>query len=150
MMTETGDTPNWRRPSPKYLFHLAMAIVGMSSLGVALGAEMRYRAGLGTAAVMNHEGLWAFILSMSWGYTFRLIFWGRVPPRYQNLVRNLLSAFMAVELPLAAIAVFLFTTLNSVPPSNHAADRILITVFTVFGTLCQISTVIWLLRYRKE
>ena len=111
------------------------------------------RVGVAGGYAYSHEGRWMFILCMSWFFIARLIFWGRISPAYQVMVRNLLSAFVAVELPMALITMFLVVTQSPMQlpddPAYHVAP-VLVTVFTILGALCQISTVIWLLRYRKE
>lgn len=150
MTAEASTVLNWRKPSRGYIVSLGVALVGLTTLVMGLGGELRYRAGLDATDVIDHEGLWAFIFSLSWGYWFRLIFWGRVPPSYQNLVRTVLSAVLIAELPLAAAAAFMAVTQGVPQSGDQVAETIMIGIFTAAGTLCQISTVIWLLRYRKE
>lgn len=142
--------PNWRPPSPKYLMHLAFAFVGITTLTTALGGEIRMRASADVTNALSHEGLWMFIFCGLCGYWFRLIFWGRVPPRYQDMVRTTLTVFVTTGPLLAAVAVFLVATQGNVQSSDTWADTFFIRCFTAYGALCQISSVIWLLRYRKE
>lgn len=91
-----------------------------------------------------------FAFRLTWRYTIRLIFWGRVPPRYQDMVRTALTIFIACGLPLAAITIFFVATQVDIRSSDAKGDTLLILWSTVIGVLCQISTIIWLLRYRKE
>lgn len=90
------------------------------------------------------------VLCMSWLYTLRLIFWGRVPSHYQNLVRTILSVFIAAGLPLALVTILLAVTSGKAQSDDQTGSTIMIAIFTIIGVLCQVSTVIWLLRYRKE
>lgn len=147
-------TPNWRPPSSWYVFHLNIMVLGMVFLTTGLGGEIRIRMGLAGSDALNHEGLWMLIFCGLMGYWFRLIFWGRVPQRYKNMVRAALSAFLATGLPLAAVTMFLAAAQGDIQlpddPVYHRLAPVLVTVFTIIGALCQISTVIWLLRYRKE
>jgi hypothetical protein len=147
---EASGMLHWRKPSRGYIISLGVALVGLATLGMGLGGEVRYRAGLDATDVIDHEGLWVFIFSLSWGYWFRLIFWDRVPLNYQNLVRTVLSALLIAELPLAIVAAFMAITQGKPLTDDQVAATIMIGMFTVIGVLCQISTVIWLLRYRKE
>ncbi|WP_159107110.1 hypothetical protein [Azospirillum sp. B4] len=57
----------------------------------------------------------------------------------------MLSAIFAVEVAGALIALGLLFT-----QPGGAGGSVLVTVFTLAAALCQISTVIWLLRHRKE
>lgn len=139
-----------RRPSPQYLFHLAIAIIGIAALSVALGGELRIRSGLDATDALNHEGAVAFALALSLGYVSRLIFWDRVQPRYQALTRNVLSLILCVELALAIVTIFFVTTSGSIKPVGGESSTGTVMWFTIPGVLCQISTVIWLLRYRRE
>lgn len=90
------------------------------------------------------------LVAMSSGYWGRLIFWGRVAPRYQDKVRTALIAFLATGLPLAGVTLLLAATQGDIQSTDTSRDTIFIACFTAFGVLCQISTVIWLLRYRQE
>ncbi|MDG3439578.1 hypothetical protein [Nitrospirillum amazonense] len=74
-----------------------------------------------------------------------LIFWGRVPSQTQGLVRLLLSAIFAVEVVATIVALGLPFT-----QPGGGGGSVLVTVFTLATALCQISTIIWLLRHRKE
>lgn len=150
MTDRAHQLANWRRPSTWHLFHLAMAIVGITALSIGLGGELRIRAGLNGTDALNHEGVAALVFALSLGYAFRLIFWGKVPPHDQALARNLLSLILCAEIVLAVVALYLRATQGDVQPADGAAGMVVATVFTVAGVLCQISTVIWLLRYRRE
>lgn len=150
MSAEPRDASSQRRPSPWYLFHLAIAMAGIAFLVFGFGGELRIRAGLDAFQALNHEGLAAFVFALSLGYLFRLIFWRRIPSPYQALVRNLLSLILCAEIALAVVTIFLLTTQGNVQPVGGESSSIVVVVFTSLGTLCQISTVIWLLRYRRE
>lgn len=139
-----------RRPSPWYLFHLAIAIAGIAFIAFSLGGELRIRSGLNAADALNHEGAVAFAFALSLGYVFRLIFWAKVPATYQALVRTLLSAILCAEVVFSAIAAFLLATQGDIRPTGGDGATIMVTIFTAIGVLCQISTIIWLVRYRRE
>lgn len=146
--------PNWRRPSSWYVFHLNIMMLGMVFLSLGLGGEIRMRMGLASSDAINHEGTWMLIFCGLMGYWFRLIFWGRVSPRYQNMVRIVLTTLLATGLPLAVVTIFSVVTLGDSPfpedPIYMHSGPLIAAIFTTIGALCQISTVIWLMRYRTE
>jgi hypothetical protein len=80
-------------------------------------------------------------------FTCRLIFWERSPPLLRDAVRALLTAVMAVTAGLGVAALVLAVALLS-----HIAVRgaIFVGVFATLAALCQIGSVTWLLRYRRE
>lgn len=132
------------------MFHLAIAAAGITWLTMVIGGELRIRAGLDPFEALNHEGAVAFVFSLSLGYVFRLIFWDRVSQRHQDFVRKFVSLIFCTEIILAAAGVFLRLTQANVQGTHDKSGTIVMTVFLIFGLLCQISTVIWLLRYRRE
>ncbi|TWB21734.1 MULTISPECIES: hypothetical protein [Nitrospirillum] len=145
MMTDTHSAPAWRRPSPGYLFHLALAVVGITFLAIGLDGSLKLRAQLDPVEALDGAGLVGFLFSWALVFGFRLIFWGRVPSQTQGLVRLLLSAIFAVEVVATIVALGLLFT-----QPGGVGGSVLVTVFTLAAALCQISTIIWLLRYRKE
>lgn len=139
-----------RQASRWYQLHLAFAMVGMTAITIGLGGQIRLRLGLDGLGAYQREGFFMFLISASWAYGFRPIFWTSVPAYYQNLIRTILSLFMAAELLMAIVTVPLLLTQPNSNTEDELTGSILITVFAIAGIVCQISTVIWLLRYRKE
>lgn len=150
MTDKAHQSTSLRRPSAWYLFHLAIAALGITWLTMALGGELRIRAGLDAFGTLRQEGPVAFIFSLSIGYMFRLIFWDKAPDRYRGPIRNCLGLIFFVEPILAIVAVLARFTQGNVQVVGGDSGTAVVTIFTVFGVLCQISTVIWLLRYRRE
>ncbi|MDE1150609.1 MAG: hypothetical protein PW843_29010 [Azospirillaceae bacterium] len=141
MITDTQPAPAWRRPSPGYLFHFALAAVGITFLAIGLDGSLKLRAGADPMDAMDGAGLVAFLFSWLLVFGFRLIFWGKVPAPGQHLVRTVLIGIFAVEIVCAVAALALLFT---------GPGSVLVTVFTLAGVLCQISTIVWLIRHRQE
>ncbi|MDZ5645721.1 hypothetical protein [Nitrospirillum sp. BR 11828] len=139
-----------RRPSPGYLLNLSLASAGLAGLSVSLGGSLAIIKHADAIAVYGDVTPYVFVFALSIGYLYRLIFYSRVQPAIQNLVRCFLTAIFSIELIgfCAALAAF-YLQWSTFPPPD-VGDRILVTTFTVFTVVCQIGTVLWLLRYRKE
>lgn len=150
MSAETRAVPRWRPPTRGYMLNLVMACAGITFLVIALGSEIRLRAGLDVAGASDHEGVLALLFSGFIIYAFRLIFWSRIPPLFQNLMRGLLSLILCAELVLAVVVIYLVAMQGHARPPGGPGDTFAIVSFTAMGVLCQISTVVWLLRYRRE
>lgn len=140
----------WRRPTAGYYASLGFALVGIVFVAMGIGGSLDARAGVDAFDALDHAGLPALIFVWFLLYAFRLIFWGRVSPHVQNLVRNALTLLLCIEVAAAAVALFLMITAPDAPPLGGSSRTIMIVCFTVPAVLCQIATLTWLIRYRKE
>lgn len=140
--------PRWRPPTKWYLLNLVISMIGMPALVIGFGAEIRIRLGVDVFSAIDREGFAALLFSGFVLYAFRIIFWNHVPERWQNLTRNLVILTLCAELMLAAVAVLLVATQGNI--SAPSGGTFIAIWFTGCGVLCQISTALWLLRYRRE
>ncbi|WP_186457559.1 hypothetical protein [Nitrospirillum amazonense] len=150
MTTDTTQIHSWRKPSPGYYASLGFALVGIVFGATAVGGSLDIRAQEDAFNAINGVGLPALIFVWFLLYAFRLIFWGRIPRHYQNLTRTVLSLIMCGEVLLTAYALFLVSTQPRGDIVGGESSSIIILWFTILATLCQIGTIIWLVRYRKE
>jgi hypothetical protein len=132
-------------PGPGYLFTLAMACVGLPFMGIGLGGALIGSAGGDPMDAMNVDGFVLFILGYVVCFAMRLLFWSRTPPGLRRLVRFLICAIVAAEIPLALLGLVLAWRL---PPTLHDAD--LAIWFSILAVLCQPLSVLWLARYRRD
>ncbi|MBB6253244.1 hypothetical protein [Nitrospirillum iridis] len=142
--------PAWRKPTPGYYASLGFALAGMVFVATSLAGSLQIRAHADAFSIINPVGLPVMLFVWFLLYAFRLIFWGRVPAQSQNLIRTLLTLVLCAEVIAAVIALLLAMTQPDGDPVGGQGREIMVIFFTVFGGLCQIGTVVWLLRYRKE
>ena len=106
------------------------------------------RIGADPLDAINLWGLSALGFVWVLAYLFRFIFWRRIPERTQGRVRAFVTGVFALEFLLALAVVAFFATTASASGSNGQLDESLGSI--IVGELCQIATVTWLLRYRRE
>lgn len=140
MRNAFSQSPSLRPVSVGYLINLGFALVGLALLGIGFGATLEARAGHDPLDGINAVGLPALIFSWLLMYVVRLIFWRRVPERGQAQARGFVISVLVLELVVAGAAITLLTSSGGVVAA----------AFTCLGALCQIATVTWLIRYRKE
>ena len=144
-MTARMDAASAIRPSPGYLFTLAIGCVGLPFIGIGLGGALIGRAGGDPIRAMDVDGMVMFILAFAVGFAMRLIFWPPAPPSLRQIVRLLISVVLAAEIPLALLGLALAWQLP--PGTRHA---VLPLYFSVLAVLCQPVAALWLARYRRE
>ncbi|MEA1649112.1 hypothetical protein UAJ10_08775 [Nitrospirillum sp. BR 11164] len=149
-MNELYRHANLRQPSPGYLYSLALAGVGLAFLSVGLGGTLAILKHADVLAVYGSVTPFVFTFALSLGFLYRLIFSARVSASLQALVRQFITLIFILEVIGAVVALVLFYVQWSVSPPPDDGDRAIVSIFMVFTCLCQIPTVIWLLRYRKE
>jgi hypothetical protein len=82
-------------------------------------------------------------------FSCRLIFWPRSPLPLKNFVRAALTCLVAILLVLGPTALVLaIAVVHSRGPMSGGA--IFVGAFSTFAVLCQIGSVIWLVKYRRE
>ncbi|MEE3627490.1 hypothetical protein UCD39_26535 [Nitrospirillum sp. BR 11752] len=149
-MNEVYHQANFRRPSPGYLYSLALAGAGLAFLSVSLG---------GSLAILKHGDVldiygtvtpYVFAFALCIGFLYRLIFSPRISPPLQALVRKFITSILVLEVIGTGVALILFYNQRSISPPPDDGDRVIVTIFMVFTGICQIPTILWLLRYRKE
>jgi hypothetical protein len=134
-------------PSGPYQISLAGGVLGLPFLAMSLGGVFNALHGANPVDAAGWPGTPAFIGMFAVVFTARLIFWDRTPPNVKALVRLLITALMGLEVLLAALAVVLTVTDWSAFGPHYG---FFIGWFTFFAALCQIGSVIWLLKYRRE
>lgn len=150
MTADTSPVPSWRRPSPGYYASLGFALVGIVFGATAVGGSLDIRAHADAFNAINGVGLPALIFVWFLLYAFRLIFWGKIPRHYQDMTRTIISLILCGEVLLTAYALFLVATQPEGDLGGGKSSSIIVTWFTILASLCQIGTIIWLVRYRKE
>lgn len=140
MTNAFSQSPTLRPVTVGYLITFAFALVGLTFLGIGLGATLEARAGHDPLDGINAVGLPVFVFSWLLMYIFRLIFWRKVPEHRQAQARGFVTAILVSELIAAGVAVALLASSGGVVAA----------AFTGLGALCQIATVTWLVRYRRE
>ncbi|MEC4592377.1 hypothetical protein VPG91_15345 [Nitrospirillum amazonense] len=147
---DVATTPTWRKPSTGYYASLGFALPGIVFAATSIAGSLQIRAHADAFSIINPVGLPAMLFVWLLLYAFRLIFWGKVSPQKQELVRTLLTLVLCAEVLAGLVAVILLWTQPAGEPVGGPGRATMVDCFTVIAALCQISTVIWLLRYRKE
>ena len=140
--------PQSRTPSAGYQISAAAALLGTMFLFVALYGTWLQSRGGDPIDAMAWPGQLAFATMFLLLFTLRLIFWSRSPPALQSALRTAFTAFFGATVILSAVAV-VFAFIVTARGGPHA-EPVFIGCFTTFAALCQIGSVIWLLRYRQE
>lgn len=144
-MTITAqDTITPRRPSTGYLYSFTFACVALGFIGVALETGFAPKPTDGPS-FFSGAGTAGLLLAFAILFAVRLVFWSRIPVATQALVRTAITGIFALSL-----AVSMILLLICVIGINGLPVPIAMVVFTALATLCQISAVIWLIRYRSE
>ena len=140
--------PQSRNPSAGYGWSVLPAITGVFFLFVALYATWLQSQGHSPIDAMNWPGDVAFAGIFVLLFTLRLIFWSRSPPALQSALRTAFTALFGATVVLSAVAVVFAFVVTS--HGGLHAEPVFIACFTALAALCQIGSVIWLLRYRQE
>ena len=137
-----------RTPSTGYSISIIFALAGVFFLFVAMLGTYLESNGRDPIDAFDLPGQIAFACMFLLLFAARLIFWSRSPPRLQSLVRAAITALFCLTVVLTVVTVVwaVFVMARGGP---HA-QPVLIGAFTTFAALCQVGSVIWLLRYRQE
>ncbi|WP_145733434.1 hypothetical protein [Nitrospirillum pindoramense] len=141
-MIPNNDQSIGKKPTSWYIFNFAVA---------ALGLPILVNSFMGNLNIHPNDDavtFFAFMLMIILLYSPRLIFWEKVPARFQEVVRNAIISIFIMEI-IATIAVLSLFFAN-LQVSAGGGERFVAVYDTSLAALCQISTIIWLLRYRKE
>ncbi len=136
-----------RRPSPGYLFTLSLAMAGLAASAIGLGSALRLAAGKDPTDALQFEGTAVFAAALLLGFVYRLIFWNKVSPRAQNMVRVFLACVLEVGVLISILAIVFTLKATS---AGSGTRLILPIMFSATSAICQIASVTWLLRYRRE
>lgn len=138
------DTIAARRPSSGYSVSFAFACTAIAFIGVAL--EEGFGAGhTDTGSIFGQAGTIGLLFAFATGFAVRLVFWTRMSRDIQSLVRTAITAIFALSILMTMIlaAICLYRL-------GSGAASAGMTAFTILSALCQIATIIWLVRYRAE
>lgn len=122
----------------------------MTFLTIGLDGAILLRGGRNPVDAMGPPGLTAFVFTFVLCFVARLTFWDKASIAWQSAARTFISvAFIAtVLLTACALALFAFGMNGLRPAAGY--DTSLPITFTLLAALCQIASVTWLLRYRRE
>ncbi len=127
---------------------MLFALLGAFFLFLSLYGSYQQSIGHSPIDAMNWVGDVAFAGIFVLLFTLRLIFWSRSPPALQSALRLAFTVFFGLTVVLSAVAVvYAFVVTGRGGPH---AEPVFIACFTALAALCQIGSVIWLLRYRQE
>jgi hypothetical protein len=93
---------------------------------------------------MDVQGLMWMMASFAIAFATRLIFWPRAAASLRHGVRVLTSLIFLLGVPASVISLVIALTL---PLAKHTSLPV---YFSVLALLCQIGSVLWLVRYRQE
>lgn len=140
MMTNKAAS---RIPTTGYSLSLIVALVGFTFTVVSLFSILYARNGRDPLDAYGLPGEIAFACSFGLLFLTRLIFSDKRSPDLQGVVRTIVSIVLMIEVAAALVAAALmFTGANAVSSFLY--------YFIVIALLCQISSVLWLVRYRAE
>ena len=140
--------PQSRNPSAGYGWSVLPAITGVFFLFLSLYGTWLQSQGRSPIDAMNWLGDVAFAGIFVLLFAMRLIFWSRSPPALQGAVRLAFTALFGATVVLSAVAVVVAFIVTG--RGGPHAEPVFIGCFTALAALCQIGSVIWLLRYRQE
>lgn len=132
-----------RIPTTGYSLSLIVALVGFTFTVVSLFGILYSRNGRNPLDAYGLPGEIAFACSFGLLFLTRLIFSDKRSPDLQGVVRTIISIVLAVEVAAALVAATLIYS------SAHVVSSFLY-YFVVIALLCQLGSVLWLVRYRVE
>ena len=147
-MNETELKSGLRRFSTGWGVTSALALVGLVFLSMTFGGTLQLRRGGDPFDALDSWGVPAFFVIWALMYLMRVIFWRRVPVRRQMQVRIFFVGLFMCELLAYAAGVWFLARTNAGPHPSSNANGPVITIG--IAGVCQIATVVWLLRYRRE
>ena len=131
------------RPSAGYLLALLGGCLGLTFGSLPIGAVWEVSRGVDPYDALSGPTTVVFAVAYIPAFALRLIFWPRSSPQLRAFTRRLLTGFLIVSFLEAIAAVVL--------PAVYGATSASIIVIpsAIIAVLCQIGTVIWLVRYRR-
>ena len=135
--------PAEQKPKAGYLLSLCAGLVGFTFDAIALGAIDLAHNGRDATEALSGVGTFAFGYIILLCFAMRLIFWPRSSERVRVCVRAVLTGTLVISLLCAVIGVVLLACGFSPGRSGLAI------YFAVPAALCQVGSVVWLLRYRR-
>ncbi len=138
-----------RTPSSGYVVSLVSAVAGLFFITLTLVGAVLARAGRDSVAATGWPGQTAFAGSFLILFASRLVFWNRSPPALQQFVRSALTILLCGALGLAAVALVLASGVVAGERSPRVHPVFLIGVAGL-AALCQVGTIVWLLKFRRE
>ena len=149
-MTRGNGSRGLRRIPPGYLYSFAAALIGITFIGMGLGAIRNGVRGVDPIDTLSGVGLAAFVLMYVPAFGVRLVFWRGASSGVRELVRLALIALFCAELAAALWALILLLTATDRHAVGWSGSDVVAPVFTVLGLFCQVGTIWWLIRYRGE
>ena len=132
-----------RKPTAGYLFTLGVGLTGVVFTTIAVEATSLKQSGLDPSDTFNNGALYAMGVAAIILFGFRLIFAKQASVGTQNVIRAMVTLFMAaLLLGSLAAALYVFTA--------HPGDTSTARPTMVIALLTQLATTIWLLRFRTE
>lgn len=131
------------RPSAGYLLALGGGCLGLTFGSLPIGAVWEMSRGVDPYDAMSGPTTIVFAISYIPLFAVRLIFWPRSSPQLRALTRRLLTGFLIVSF-LEAIAAAVFPAVYGATSAST-----IVILFAILAVLCQVGTVVWLVRYRR-
>lgn len=145
MSIQKSDTIMARKPSTGYVLSLTFASVATAFIGIALEEGFGVDHNGKPAGALQDAGTLGVIIMFGLMFTARLVFWIRIPQHVQSLVRGIMTGIFALSL-VGTAALLVGCTVGTGARGSPGGFL----TFTVLAALCQIATLIWLVRYRNE
>lgn len=131
-----------RRPSVGYLVTLGFGMPGIFFADVAVDGVLRLEAATDPTFPLDHSGIAALIMTFALVFASRLIFWEKIVPGTQAVLRGIFQTIVVVVFAGSiAAAVFVYTR-----PSGDTFTN----AFAGLALASQIASFVWLLIYRSE
>ena len=131
------------RPSAGYLLALLGGCLGLTFGSLPIGAVWEVSRGVDPYDALSGPTTIVFATSYIPLFALRLIFWPRSSQRLRMFTRRLLTGFLIVSFLEAIAAVVLPVVYGATSAST------IVVLFAILAVLCQVGTVIWLVRYRR-
>ena len=133
------------KASPGYLYSLAAGCVGITFLSWGFFGALLSRHGEDPLRAMDVDGVIAFLLSFAIAFAMRLIFWPAASPGVRQAVRFVITLIFALSVLASVISMVLARTLPATAKSAWFPLW-----FSTLALFCQIGSVLWIARYRRE
>jgi hypothetical protein len=144
-MTGEDRVPQGDGPSPGYLYTLGFAVLGFPCIAAGMSGALIARNADDPINALGNYTFATFIFMFLLLFAMRLIFWPLAPAPLRSSVRLLLSGLIALSIPLAVVALWL--AFSGTQTVHHYFIPV---YFSIIALLCQIGSVLWLIRYRHE
>lgn len=138
--------PGDRKPTFGYLLSLCAGCVGLPLDAISLGAMDQARRGGDPTDAISGVGTAAVIVMFVLAFAMRLIFWPKATPIIRTITRASLVVGLGASILGAVTAVGWLAVGGG---GRGGVARFLALWFATPAVLCQVGTVVWLVRYRR-